>query len=109
MSKTRADLQHKMYDASIMESVRKPPQQVKIAPHLHDDIQALDVLFNPAESPLCLFRPSRTTVANYMFDDASGGGFGSSFFVDHDLHFVPWPMGQGQYSRNFQRQRIIKS
>lgn len=98
-----------MYDASNMEIIRKPPHQVKIAPHLHDNIQALDVLFSPVEPPLCLVRPSRTTVANYMFGDASGGGFGSSFFVDNDLHFVPWSMGQGQCSRNFQLQRIIKS
>jgi hypothetical protein len=103
MAEIRAALQSKGYDPSILDGNNKPPLSVKIAPRLHEDIQALDVLFSPEQPPLRQVRPSKTSVASYMFGDASGCGFGSSMWIDSDLHYVhgQWDINNAQESSNY--------
>ena len=78
MAEIRNTLQQRGYSADYLALSIKPPSKVQIAPRLHMDIMALDHLFNSETPPYRQVQPSKTTVACYMFGDASGAGFGSS-------------------------------
>jgi hypothetical protein len=88
MSEIRIALHERGYEADSLAVASKPPQSVRIAPRLYFDIQALERLFHPVSPPHRTVRPSKTTVASYMFGDASGAGFGSSLEVSGSLHYI---------------------
>ncbi len=60
-------------------------------------------LFSPIVPPLRQVRPSKTTVATYMFGDASGSGFGNSLEIDHNLYYShgQWNQDHSRESSNF--------
>lgn len=78
MAEIRNALQQWGYLADYLALSIKPPSKVRIAPRLHMNIMALDHLFNSETPPYRQVQPSKTTVACYMFGDASVAGFGSS-------------------------------
>jgi hypothetical protein len=81
----------------------KPTSQVKIAPRLRNDVEALFELFLPDFPPQRPVRPKRSTEALYMFGDASGTGFGSSLFIDNKLYYQhgQWSSDSSRESSNF--------
>jgi hypothetical protein len=65
----------------------KPPQVVKPAPRLKDDLAMLSELMSDVEPPLRMVRTKKISVAIYGFVDASGVGFGSSMETPGGLAF----------------------
>ncbi len=86
MSEIRQCLEQEGYDFTLPQS-SKPPVEVRIAPHLLQDIEALDVLFSAELPPVGRVRPSKASVASYMLGDASGSGFGSSFVINNKVYY----------------------
>jgi hypothetical protein len=65
----------------------KPPQKVRVASWLHDDVKALLDLFAPDNPPRRDVHPKSHSEALYMFADASGSGFGSSLMIGDVIHY----------------------
>lgn len=103
MSEIRMALEVQGHEVNCFNSSTKPPPQVKIALQLHDDIAALNLLFAAKMPPKRCARPSSTTVASYMFGDASGSGFGSSHFIKDRLHYLhgKWGVNLSMESSNY--------
>lgn len=103
MSEIRMALQTQGHETSCFNLSSKPPPKVKIASRLHDDIKALNSLFLAESPPKRCVRPDTSTVATYMFGDASGSGFGSSLFVNDKLHYLhgKWTVVMSQESSNY--------
>jgi hypothetical protein len=103
MAEIRAAWLKEGEDSASLNFSSEPPCQVKIAPRLYDDIKALEALFSPEHPPLRQVRTSKSTVASYMFGDASGTGFGSTFQGDSGLRYTygQWDVLSSKESSNF--------
>ncbi len=103
MSEIRLALQHQGYESNCLSLSSKPPPKVSIANRLHDDVRALELLFSADTPPQRPVRPNKSSIASYMFGDASGSGFGSSFTIDHTLMYMhgKWNKKHAQESSNF--------
>jgi hypothetical protein len=65
----------------------KPPKKVKWVPRLLGDIKALKALFATTVPARRLVRPTKGASVVYKFGDASGSGFGSSFYINDRLYY----------------------
>jgi hypothetical protein len=103
ISEIRSALHEHGYNTDSWVATSKPPLKVHIAPRLYSDIKALESLFHPDSPPYRLVRPSKTTIATYMFGDASGAGFGSSLEISGTLHYMhgQWNYDNSKESSNF--------
>jgi hypothetical protein len=103
MSEIRSALYEHGYNTDSWVATSKPPLKVRIAPRLYSDIKAFESLFHPDSPPYRLVRPSKTTIATYMFGDASGAGFGSSLEISGTLHYMhgQWNYDNSKESSNF--------
>lgn len=103
MSEIRMALQHQGHDFNCFSLSSKPPMRVKMATRLYDDVVALESLFSAASPPQRQVRPSMSCIASYMFGDASGSGFGSSFTIDQSLIYShgKWNINHSQESSNY--------
>jgi hypothetical protein len=87
--------------ALIFNTSSELPHQVKIAPRLHNDVLALELLFSHLIPPLRLVCPSKFATATIC--DASGAGFGSSLQLKSDLQYTygQWNKPSSQKSSNY--------
>jgi hypothetical protein len=74
--------------AGVSFGTSSPPQMVRIAPRLPQDLDTLAQLLSAPTPPTRYLRSQKIKVAIYGFVDASGTGFGSTFLTHHtDLLF----------------------
>eukprot|EP00957_Ditylum_brightwellii_P089252 6796654-Ditylum_brightwellii.AAC.1 len=64
-----------------------PPQEVKGVKQPQMDLEALDMLGKLEDLPLWLIGGGAITTVMYVFGDASGGGFGSTFVIVQDVNY----------------------
>jgi hypothetical protein len=74
----------------------KRPTKVKAAPRLHEDVEALTLLFSAEKPPRRTIRSIKISEALYMFGNASGAGFGSSLMIGKEIHYL-----HGQWNTSF--------
>jgi hypothetical protein len=103
MSEIRTALKERDIDDPALITGGKPPSKVKISPRLFNDVEALHKLFLPDLPPQRPIRPDKHTEAVYMFGDASGSGFGSSFCIDNRLLYQhgQWSQSNSEESSNY--------
>lgn len=94
MADIRNALAKKGYNEDCLGSGAKPYLRVKIATRLHDDIAAMQFMFDLEQPPLRQVRPENTAVASYMFGDASSTGFSSSIKIKDKIYYL-----HGKWSR----------
>ena len=79
------------------------PAQVKPVPRLIWDLEALHTLTSRDKAPVLLIHTSKIFVAKYVFGDASGAGFGSSWYDGENLttEFGIWTERGSSQTSNF--------
>jgi len=104
MSEIRAALEEREGDSpDKMVSGGRAPERVKWAPRLVDDLRALKTFTASKHPPRRLVRPVRSAVAVYVFGDASGSGFGSSFNIGDQVRYLSgqWNSEHGGQTSNY--------
>ncbi|KAL7570483.1 hypothetical protein ACA910_004265 [Epithemia clementina (nom. ined.)] len=88
-----------------LEGDKEPPLLVTPVPRLIDDVRNLLALTEGETPPRVLVRPKASASAAIMFGDASGTGFGTSFWIQGghtvDAEHVTWTRDYSSKSSNF--------
>jgi hypothetical protein len=80
-----------------------PPQKIRAAPRLSDDVQALSVLFDAKAPTQVLLGATKVYTIIYGFADASGSGYGSTVLLGGGIHYRigTWGSDSEDDSSNF--------
>jgi hypothetical protein len=97
-------IDNRLEDADARQGGEVPPEFVRKAARLGDDLKMLRKLTEDNEAPKRASRSTETAAA-YMFGDASGGGFGTSLWLADsevlDLTYGTWRSEVSKQSSNF--------
>jgi hypothetical protein len=74
----------------------KPPTNIKAAPRLHEDVQALTLLFSAEKPPRRTIHSNKISEFLYMCGNASGARFGSSLRIGKEIYYL-----HGQWNTPF--------
>jgi hypothetical protein len=66
---------------AINDIPKEVPEKVRAMGRLEQDLRALERLMQPPHPPTILARPTVTACAAFIFEDASGTGFGQSLWL----------------------------
>ena len=97
-------------DFEVEDSDRPPPAFVKAVPRLYSQLKALERMFESNEPGLRLVRGTDIMQALYIFGDASGSGFGSSWNEDTQkigYRFGVWGEDNDGKSSNYRELRNL--
>ena len=91
------------YNHYQVKNAHNYPSQVKPVPRLIHDMEALHTLTASDSAPVLLIHTSKVFVAKYVFGDASGAGFGTSWYDGDNLttEFGTWTERGSSQSSNF--------
>ncbi len=87
LAEIRVALEEKGGNLCLGQAGDKAPKRVFWVPRLLDDILALKTLFAKETPPRCRIRSNIQAVVIYKFGDASGTGFGSSFYINNRVYY----------------------
>ena len=97
MQEARQSGEHLGKEVDVEDSDTPPPVFVKAVPRLFSQLNALRRMFDGEEPGLSLVQGTDIMQAMYIFGDASGSGFGSSWNEEvQKVGFPLWRMGQRQ-------------
>ena len=85
------------------------PKIVKAVPSMKEHVNILVEMFSPEKPVLRLMRGSSIVEAMYIFGDASGLGFGSSWHMGNQINFRYgiWGLGSEDTSSNYRELRNL--
>jgi hypothetical protein len=98
-------IDNKVEDPEARQGRLEPPKFVEAAERLKDDVRMLVKLTEDEEPPRVLPVRARESGVGYLFGDASGGGFGTSLWMQGtgmlDLTYGTWKSETSRKSSNF--------
>ena len=110
MQEARRSGEHLNDDCVMEDSESPPPVFVRAVPRLFSQLKALEKMFESDEPGLRLVRGTDIMQAMYIFGDASGSGFGSSWNEDVQrvgYRFGVWGEDNSDKSSNFRELRNL--